>query len=248
MGPGSANATEHSAPLPTPIIIRLIAVLKAIGEARDGMLVLIAGVYILGFLSWAIYSLQENIGFIRIFDAQYFVAGILPAISISFIVLGWTLWRILWPPLRLVAAILVYILFFLIFLNGAFEFLPISVPHHPSWGTAFLIFAVGLFFIPLLLIGCREALRQSPIVNAGWLGAIYNEILTYRHFVAAFGYFVIFLLILGMFGLYVGFHLPGVAAGIRRAKGALRRCNSRSTRPVQAGVGTICRNINDHTD
>lgn len=210
MSPASANATERPTPLPIPITIRLIALLKAIGEARDGMLVLIAGVYILGFFSWAIYSLQENIGFIRIFDAQYFVAGILPAISIAFIVLGWTLWRILWPPLRLMAAILVYVLFFLIFLNGAFEFLPISVPHHPSWGTAFLIFAAGLFFIPLLLIGSREALRQKPLENVGWLGAVYNEILSYKYFVAGFGYLAIFLFLLGMFGLYVGIIYPGL--------------------------------------
>src|SRR5437763_15390896 len=203
MSPASANATERPTPLPIPITIRLIALLKAIGEARDGMLVLIACVYIFGFFSWAIYSLQANIGFIRIFDAQYFVAGILPAISIAFIVLGWTLWRILWPPLRLVAAILVYILFILIFLNGAIEFLPISVPHHPSWGTAFLIFAAGLFFIPLLLIGSREALRQKPLENFGWLGAVYNEILSYKYFVAGFGYFAIFLFLLLMFGLYV---------------------------------------------
>src|SRR5438105_4559166 len=99
--------TGSPAARPSPITRGMIRALKQFGQARDGMLVLVAGVYILGFLSWAIYSVQENIGFIRIFDAQYFVAGILPAISISFIVLGWTLWRILWPPLRLVAAILV---------------------------------------------------------------------------------------------------------------------------------------------
>ena len=53
------------------------------------MIVGITSVYILGFLSWAVHSLNSNIGFIRIFDAQYIVAGLLPAASLVVFLASW---------------------------------------------------------------------------------------------------------------------------------------------------------------
>jgi len=202
--------TGRPAARPRPITRGMIRALKQFGQARDGMLVLVAGVYILEFLSWAIYSVQENIGFIRIFDAQYFIGGLLPAISIGFIVLGWTLWGILGPAPRLLAAVFVYILFFGILLVQFLTFLPLSPPQQLSWGAAFGIFAAGLVLIPLLLIGSREALQQQPgtLQKPKWLVAVYKEIWGYRVLVAGCGYILTFLTILGMFLLYVGIIYP----------------------------------------
>jgi len=66
---------------------KLIDLLEYIGKARDGILVSIALIYVLGFVVWSINSLNNNIGFIRAFDAQYFVAGFLPAVLITIIIL-----------------------------------------------------------------------------------------------------------------------------------------------------------------
>ena len=52
--------------------------LRSIGTIRDGALLLASSIYLMGFICFAIASYRFKIGFIKPFDAQYFVAGLLP--------------------------------------------------------------------------------------------------------------------------------------------------------------------------
>ena len=68
---------------------------KRIGELRDGFLVLITGVYLLGYLCWASYAWQNNIGLLPALDAQYLAAGVVPAlVVIVFYFLSYMLLRL----------------------------------------------------------------------------------------------------------------------------------------------------------
>lgn len=65
---------------------------------RDATLVLAGLAYVLGYLSWAIYASEHGWGLAPVLDAQYFAAGVLPAlIVISACFLGWWLrWLSQW--------------------------------------------------------------------------------------------------------------------------------------------------------
>ena len=55
---------------------------KALGEYRDALLLGAGALYLLGYLTWALYGLFNGIGFIPVLDLQYFAAGIVPALLI----------------------------------------------------------------------------------------------------------------------------------------------------------------------
>jgi hypothetical protein len=61
---------------------RISAGLRSLGKQRDGLLLAAGALYLLGYLTWACYGATSEIGFIPVFDAQYFAAGIVPAIII----------------------------------------------------------------------------------------------------------------------------------------------------------------------
>ena len=69
----------------------LVTTLKRLGEARNGILVVVSLVYLLGFLSWASYAVANDIGFVALFDAQYLLGGIVPAATIA---VAYSLWRL----------------------------------------------------------------------------------------------------------------------------------------------------------
>lgn len=78
---------------------------KTLGERRDALLLGAGALYLLGYLTWALYGLMNGIGFIPVLDAQYFAAGILPAILLGIFVIAIRWIRIfdLWmkyPPTR----------------------------------------------------------------------------------------------------------------------------------------------------
>lgn len=83
-------ATEESIPL-WPLVRQNFSHLgtgiddtsKKLGERRDGLLLGAGVLYALGYLTWALYGLNNGIGFIAVFDVQYFAAGIVPAILIG---------------------------------------------------------------------------------------------------------------------------------------------------------------------
>lgn len=54
--------------------------LKQIGELRDGFLVGVVIVYILGYIVWAFNAWQNNLGLLPAIDFQYFIAGIVPTV------------------------------------------------------------------------------------------------------------------------------------------------------------------------
>lgn len=77
------------------MINRIHSNLKQFGELRDSLLVLIGGLYILGYIVRSINGLKNNLGFLPAFESQYLIAGIVPAIVILvFYLLILGTWRI----------------------------------------------------------------------------------------------------------------------------------------------------------
>jgi hypothetical protein len=61
-----------------------IGLLENVGKVRDGLLILGAALYGLGYLVWSNYALQNNLGLLPALDAQYFLAGVVPGLLIAF--------------------------------------------------------------------------------------------------------------------------------------------------------------------
>ena len=79
---------------------------KTLGERRDALLLGAGALYLLGYLTWALYGLMNDVGFIPVLDAQYFAAGILPAILLSVFIVAIRLTRVFdawmkYPPTRI---------------------------------------------------------------------------------------------------------------------------------------------------
>lgn len=53
---------------------------KQIGQLRDGFLVGLGLLYIIGYLVWAFYAWKKNLGLLPALDFQYIIAGIAPAL------------------------------------------------------------------------------------------------------------------------------------------------------------------------
>lgn len=64
-------------------IAPVLDLVKTIGEYRDAVLVQASTAYLLGYLSWAFYAAQNDLGLVPALDAQYFVAGVLPTIILA---------------------------------------------------------------------------------------------------------------------------------------------------------------------
>lgn len=60
--------------------------LKDLGKYRDGLIIVTVGIYILGYIVKSIYSLRLNLGVLPLLDAQYTVAGLVPASIILIII------------------------------------------------------------------------------------------------------------------------------------------------------------------
>jgi hypothetical protein len=73
---------SESLPNPTRISPVLDEV-KRIGGYRDVILVLASLVYLLGYLSWAFYAAQNDLGLVPALDTQYLIAGVLPTIILA---------------------------------------------------------------------------------------------------------------------------------------------------------------------
>jgi hypothetical protein len=61
----------------------LTAKAERIGKLRDAVLVLATIVYLLGYLSWALYAGTNDLGLVPALDTQYFVAGVLPVLVLA---------------------------------------------------------------------------------------------------------------------------------------------------------------------
>lgn len=56
-------------------------------RVRDGFLVLAGAFYLFGYLVWAINAYKNHLGLVPALEFQYFVAGIIPAVILSIVVL-----------------------------------------------------------------------------------------------------------------------------------------------------------------
>ena len=62
--------------------------LKRIGSTRDGVLMSISALYVLGYGVWSYYAWSHGLGLRPAVDAQYFVAGIVPALLLAAVFAG----------------------------------------------------------------------------------------------------------------------------------------------------------------
>lgn len=56
------------------------SLLEQIGKKRDGLLILISCIYILGYIVWSLHAMVNHFGLLPAIDAQYFLAGMIPGI------------------------------------------------------------------------------------------------------------------------------------------------------------------------
>ena len=68
--------------IPNPKISKWLQLLKALGDIRDGFLITLSILYFLGYLIWSINAWRYNLGLLPALNAQYIVAGAIPAIVI----------------------------------------------------------------------------------------------------------------------------------------------------------------------
>ncbi len=65
-------------------------IIQGIKDLRDGLIVVTASAYLLGYVSWAYFAWTHELGLIPALDAQYFLAGIFPTLVIAaFCGLAW---------------------------------------------------------------------------------------------------------------------------------------------------------------
>lgn len=77
------NGAQNGAHSATP---KFIETLQNIGELRDALLVVTVGTYLLGYIVWTLTTWNLGLGFLSALDAQYFMAGAIPAGSLAFLV------------------------------------------------------------------------------------------------------------------------------------------------------------------
>ena len=79
-GTGSSAPAEQERPA-------LLPTLGTIGNLRDALLVGAGTVYILGYLTWSISAYAHGLGLLPALEAQYFMAGVVPAIILGVVLL-----------------------------------------------------------------------------------------------------------------------------------------------------------------
>jgi hypothetical protein len=55
----------------------------AVGELRDAVLFLATAIYVLGYVTWAIYSADQGLGVLPPLEGQYFLAGLVPLVLLA---------------------------------------------------------------------------------------------------------------------------------------------------------------------
>jgi len=122
-----------------------------LGALRDGLLLLAGVFYLFGYISWASYALTTKIGLVPALDAQYFTAGIVPAVILLLFVLSVRALRAFHRWLKRPA-------------SGKYETIQ-------KWLTGFAI-AVMLIFGVLKVI-----LRKGPPEWLSWLPFVFGVVL-----------------------------------------------------------------------
>lgn len=141
------------------------SLLKNLGGLRDGLLVLVSLVYVLGFSVWSVVAWINNLGALPVLDAQYFTAGLPPfmaAVSVGALIhLSRRVLLEIWPrwlsSLSLKNQLLIHALLggvalvILVALLGA-EWLQ-TTPSDIGFAGGFLaVFFIGLLQQPIVLL------------------------------------------------------------------------------------------------
>lgn len=61
--------------------------IQDLGNIRDGLLVSVGLIYILGYMVWSVLAWRHNLGPLPVLDAQYFAAGLPPLLAVLTVVL-----------------------------------------------------------------------------------------------------------------------------------------------------------------
>jgi hypothetical protein len=78
-GPSQSNEAADPGSSARPAERGLLPLLGTIGGLRDAMLVGAGTMYILGYMTWSTSAYVQGLGLLPAVDAQYFMAGIVPA-------------------------------------------------------------------------------------------------------------------------------------------------------------------------
>ena len=65
----------------------LLPFLSTVGDVRDALLVGAGTVYILGYVTWSISAYSQGLGLLPALEAQYFMAGVVPAVILGTVLL-----------------------------------------------------------------------------------------------------------------------------------------------------------------
>ena len=150
----------------------LLPVLGTIGNLRDTLLVGAGTIYILGYLSWSISAYSQGLGLLPALEAQYFMAGVVPAAILGMVLLllfklaaiNAILQRLFAPEKAILNGAFRYMAFgcvVLIFLSAALAFLseiwvlpefldPKRIFESPARVVFYLIYAFVLLAAPFI--------------------------------------------------------------------------------------------------
>jgi len=145
---------------PTPTSVTNL--LERLGILRDGLLVLVSAIYLLGYVTWSIISWRNGMGPLPLLDAQYLIAGVAPALVLSATVAATWLIRLLvfvrWPGWlnRQKNSVVVIIHAGLVMFIGTGMFILHSTPAEQISGpkAAFAVLSIMVFYVlaePVLL-------------------------------------------------------------------------------------------------
>jgi hypothetical protein len=166
------------------------ALIGRLGALRDGLLLLAGILYLFGYISWAVYALTNRIGLVPVLDAQYFTAGIVPALIFLLFALSVRVLRAFQKWLKgpaskkneTVQKILFYVALAIMLVFGALKLaFRKSSPEWVSW----MPFFVGAVFLLAAFLGRAKGDRfmqlmglfliwSYTILGALWLVLGYN--------------------------------------------------------------------------
>jgi hypothetical protein len=138
---------------------------RNLGHWRDSLLLGAGVLYILGYVSWALYGWSNGIGFIPVLDTQYFAAGVVPALLFG---LFWMVLRFLrvvnaWtkgsPTQNQMIVTRMLVIVAVILLSMAFV-LDLFHPRGPLWLFAF----GGLSLYLAAVVARKRGLRFYQVV------------------------------------------------------------------------------------
>lgn len=143
--------------------MKLYRLLKHLGGLRDGILVVVSLVYIIGYCVWSVLAWRHNLGPLPVLDAQYFAAG-LPVVLVLLLLTLLIYWsrRLLldlWPKWLAAQSMLIQLLAHAILMIAALGSLLVIFLLR-NWAEG--LERPFLFFLPLSMIIFVASLFLQP--------------------------------------------------------------------------------------